>query len=107
MIKHWPSTDKGIALFSAEAELWAAARALGEAKGLKPLGQDFGKGIRVRVFVGAHAAIGLGHRSGLGQAWHTETAELWIHGALRRQKFEFAEGSHEHNPAGLITKPVP
>ena len=107
MIKHWSSTQKAIALSSAEAELYAATRALSEAKGLKSLGMDFGESLSIRAYVDAQATIGLSHRAGLGKARHIETAELWIQDALERREFELLKIPGEQNPADILTKPVP
>lgn len=41
-ITGWSSTQKAIALPSAEAKLYAAPRVINEAKGLKSAGKDFG-----------------------------------------------------------------
>lgn len=60
----------------------AAKEALSEAKGLQVSGRGFGDDLRARTFIDARATIGLSHPAVWGKAWHRETAELWIQGAL-------------------------
>lgn len=74
LIKHCSSTQKTIALSSAEAELYSATRASSEAQGLKCIGEDFGESLAIRAYVGAQATIGLSRHAGLGKARHIETA---------------------------------
>lgn len=74
MVKHWSSTQKASALSSAEAELYAATRALTEANP------------RVKALVDAQTTIGLSRRSGLGKARHAATAELWIQDLWSRRR---------------------
>lgn len=67
MMKHWSSTQKGIALSSVEAALYSATRALSEAKGLQCLAMDFGEDLRIRAHVDDQATIGLNHRARWGR----------------------------------------
>lgn len=53
MIKHWSSSKKAIAPSSAEAELYAATRALSEAKGLKSIGEVCGECLEIRAYMDA------------------------------------------------------
>lgn len=56
-IKHWSSTQKAIALSSSEVELYAATRAISEAKGLRSLVRDLVESLRVLAWVGARSGL--------------------------------------------------
>lgn len=55
--KHRSATHRAIALPSAGAELYAAPRAISEAKRLMSLGEDFGEHFRAVVLVDGQATI--------------------------------------------------
>lgn len=104
--KHWSSTQTGIALSPAQAELYAATRASNETKGLKSYGQDSGEILRLVPWVDAQAMFGLTFRSGLGKACHIERAEKWIQDFVERGECELRRVGGEHPPANMHTKPV-
>lgn len=60
-IKPASSTQTMFALSLAEADVRAATRAFGEAKGLKPIGEEFGESLQIRTHVDAQATIALSH----------------------------------------------
>lgn len=78
---------------SPEAELYAATRALSDAKGLKSSSMDVGEDPRIRANLDVQATAGLRHRAGLGKARDKETAELRIQGTLERQEWSRLEVS--------------
>lgn len=104
MIKHWLSTQKAIAVSSAEAEVHAATRELREAKGLKPMRNDIGERLSICSCVDAQATIGLRCHAGFGKARDLETAGFWIQDALDRRVYDLCNIASKLKPAGALTK---
>ena len=66
-MKSWSSTQKTIAMSSAEAELYAMIKASAEAVGFQPLMMDLGVEAEIVLHVDSSAAIGMSNRSGIGK----------------------------------------
>ena len=107
VIKHWSSTQKAIATSSQEAELYAAVKALSEAKGIQSLVRDFGEELGLELLIDAQAVVDLANRQGLGRARHVDVGFLWIQEALEREEFRLTKVHGKYNPADVLTKPVP
>lgn len=105
-ILHWASTLETIAFLSAGAELYAAARALSEAKALKSLlgPGHWRRASRLLCFRGRSSRIS--RRAGRGKAGRLNTAGLLTQDALERRAFELGKVGGHHHPAGVPTKPV-
>lgn len=89
MINRWSPTQRAIAVSPAEADLHAAMRTLSETT-LKHLG--------AKTFARIFAS---------GPRHTIETAEIWGPGRVRAPGVGVVEVDGEHNPADVLTKPVP
>ena len=67
LVKSWSSTQRTIALSSAEAERYAIVKGVAQAKGINSLLADFGFTANCEINTAASAAPGIVHRTGLGK----------------------------------------
>ena len=72
-IKHWSTTQTGIALSSGEAEFAGVIRGAGQGLGYQALLRDFGVSTSLRVWTDSSAAMGICNRQGLGKLRHLDT----------------------------------
>ena len=103
-VKHWSSTQPGIALSSGEAEYNGVVRGAGQGLGFQALLRDLGLEIPLRVWTDSSAAIGICGRQGLGKLRHLDTHTLWVQQAVRTGRFQLRKVPGEQNPADLLTK---
>lgn len=97
-IKRRSSTKKAIVMSSAEAELYAATRAISEAIGLKSLGRGFRESVRIVRWADAQATIGLRK---------LDTSRRPRCGSkMERGESELRKLAGEDNPADVLKKPV-
>ena len=104
LIKSWSSTQKNIALSSAEAELYAMVKAASQTKGFISLMADFGIELKATICSDATAAISIAHRQGLGKLRHVEVQYLWIQGEVAEKKLKIFKIPTKENTADLMTK---
>ena len=78
VIKTLSRTQNNMALSSAEAELYAEAKAASETLGLASTLKDLGMSCPARVMGDASAALGIINRKGLGKVRHIDTNWLWL-----------------------------
>ena len=78
LIRCWSSTQKTIALSSAEAELTALVKTSCEAIGLSQLVLEWGIEVKAEVMVDASAALGVVNRRGSGKLRHVRIGQLWV-----------------------------
>jgi len=103
-IKHWSTTQTGIALSSGEAEFAGVIRGSGQGLGYQALLRDAGVELPLRVWTDSSAAIGICNRQGLGKLRHLDTHTLWIQQAVRTKRVDLRKVDGEKNPADLLTK---
>ena len=77
-MKHWSSTQTGIALSSGEAEFAGVLRGAGQGLGYQALLKDLGVDVPLRVWTDSSAAIGICNRQVLRKLRGFETHTLWI-----------------------------
>ena len=106
MIKHWPSTQKTIALSSGEAELAGIVKGAAEGMGLVSVARDLGVETQLRVCAASSAAIGIRRRSGIGRVRHLAVGQLWVQERVRAGDFDLVKWPGERNPADVLTKVV-
>ncbi len=77
-----------VALSSAEAELYAAAKAAGELLGVDSLMSDLGWALKEapEIRTASSAARGIAGRNGLGQTRHIEVRRLWLQESTEKKK---------------------
>ena len=105
-IKGWSSTQAGIALSSAEAELVAMTKAISETMGIGNMAADWGRKIKGVVYADSSAALAIADRKGSGKLRHINIRMLWIQEQERKEEVETRKISGEVNPADLMTKYV-
>ena len=103
-VKHWSSTQPGVALSSGEAEYNGVVRGAGQGLGFQALLRDMGFDVPLRVWTDSSAAIGICSRQGLGKLRHLDTHTLWVQQAVRTGRFQLRKVPGECNPADLLTK---
>ena len=123
MLHHWSSTQATIALSSAEAELNAAVKAIGETLGLKHMMEEMGKQSVISVSIDSSAAKGMLSRVGCGKVKHLECRQLWVQDCVENREVQVlkvpravnisdamthhwsaADGAKHFRKAGLIWK---
>ena len=77
LIKHWRSTQKAVALSSAEAELCGIVRGTTEALGIQSVGQHLGLSMPLSVHGDSAAPVGLCKRAGVGWVTHLGSKETF------------------------------
>ena len=105
-IKSYSTTQKIIALSSAEAELYGMIKGSAHSLGLKSLVADFGISTKIEIHTDASAAMGIANRKGLGKLRHIETNQLWIQDKVRDGTSRIHKCKGTENPADSLTKPV-
>ena len=104
LVKSWATTQKNIALSSAEAELYALVKGAAQTKGLISLIRDFGIELEAVVCSDASAALSIVQRQGLGKLRHVEVQYLWVQGEVAEKRLKvFKVGTHD-NITDLMTK---
>ena len=103
-IKGWSSTQAGIALSSAEAELGAMTKAMAETMGIGNMIQDLGRSMKGVVYADSSAALAIADRKGSGKLRHINIRVLWIQEKERRGEVELRKLNGAVNPADLMTK---
>ena len=104
LIKSWATTQKNVALSSAEAELYALVKGAAQTKGLISLMADFGHCLEATVHSDASAAISIVHRQGLGKMRHMEVQYLWVQSEVAEGRLRDYKVPTTDNPADLLTK---
>ena len=103
-IKGWSSTQAGIALSSAEAELVAMTKAVAETMGIANMIRDLGHDKKGVVYADSSAALAIADRKGSGKLRHINIRMLWIQEQERKEIVETRKIRGEVNPADLMTK---
>ena len=103
-IKGWSSTQAGIALSSAEAELVAMTKAIAETMGISNMVRDLGRTMKGIVHADSSAALAIADRKGSGKLRHIKIRMLWIQEQERKKEVETRKIQGEVNPADLMTK---
>ena len=104
LIKSWSSTQRSIALSSAEAELVAAVKTSTELIGLLQLAEDWLLSMSGQVLVDSSAALGVVKRRGNGKLRHIRVGMLWIQERSESGDLVFLKVPGAINPADLMTK---
>eukprot|EP00969_Alexandrium_andersonii_P234779 10366481-Alexandrium_andersonii.AAC.1 len=86
-IKHWPTTQKTIALSSGEAELAGVAKGAADGLGLAAIARDLGFSASLEVCADSSAAIGICRRTGIGRVRHLAVGQPWVQGRVRSGDF--------------------
>ena len=103
-LKSWSSTQSGIALSSAEAEVVAMTKSIAETMGIANMVQDLGRSLKGIVFADSSAALAIADRKGSGKLRHINIRMLWIQEQVRKDNVETRKVWGEVNPADLMTK---
>ena len=104
-IKGWSNRQSSVAMSSAEAEYYAATKAMSEALGVKSLMHEMGWDVGpIEVRVDASAAIGMLSRRGLGKTKHIQVRYLWVQEEVAMKQFFLKQVAGTENPADVLTK---
>ena len=103
-IKHWSTTQGGIALSSAEAELYGIVKATVQGMGLQSVARDLGEEITMDVHTDSSAAIGVCNRKGIRKVRNFDTNLLWVQDKVKQGVLKINKVQGERNPADLFTK---
>ena len=105
-IKHWSSTQTGVALSSGEAEFYGLVSNTAATLGLISILKDWGWIFRGQVLMDATAAIAIGSRRGLGKIKHIDTAYLWVQHVYNEGKLTLGKRDTKSMLADFLTKAV-
>ena len=103
MVKHWSKLQSGVALSSAEAELYACNRAATELLGLRQLCQDLGEQKSAQCMIDASACKSMLSRTGVGKSKHIEIGELWLQEKVERGAIAIHKVGRAHNCSDAFT----
>lgn len=106
VVKTWSVSQKGVALSSAEAELYAANKGAAAAMGVQSIANDFWDEVRVVLRVDSSAAIGVVARRGLGRLRHVHAQELWVQQEVREGRLGLLKTPGPESIADMLTKHV-
>ena len=101
-LKAYTRKQKVIAKRSAEAELYAAALGVSEAKGVESMMCDLGFAVKPVLAIDEHIL----HRQGIGKLKHVDVPYLWVQDEIRSQRLRVRRVRSEENVADLGTKPL-
>ena len=104
LLKTWCKQQTVVATSSAEAELYAASKAISEAIAVQSLLSDLGVDAHVHVYTDSSSALSLIQRTGLGKAKHIDVHRLWLQDQNKSKKVAFSKVAGDSNPADLMTK---
>lgn len=99
------TTQKIIALSSAEAEYYALVHGACRALGFQSIAADLGWTFDVRVHVDASAGKAIAGRRGLGSVRHLDVKCLWVQDLVADGRLTLAKICGTRNPADILTKP--
>ena len=103
-IKGWSSTQKTIALSTAEAELTAVVKCSCEVIGVTQLAEDWNMSLTGDIFVDSSAALGVVARKGAGRLRHVRVGQLWVQQKAEDKELMYKKVKGSQNPADLMTK---
>jgi len=95
-----------VALSTDEAEVYAIVIGSSIGLGMKPLLGDLGHRAKAKLSADATTGNSLASRRGLGQISHIEVSEIWIQGAVKKERIDLAKSKRPFDLAGLFTKHV-
>ena len=104
LLKAWSKTQQTVALSSAEAELYACVKGIGELLGARSILRDFGILTSGHVLGDASAALGIIRRHGLGRLRHIDCGYLWVQEQSATKAVSFDKVKGDQNPADSQTK---
>ena len=106
-IRTYSKPQSVIAKSSTESELYAVVRSSTEGLGIISLFKDFGMhNAKVRLGMGASAAIGTAQRTGPNNVRHVEVDVLWIQEHVARRMLPIGKIPGPQKPSYLCTKTV-
>ena len=90
-----------------EAEVGGVGGGGREELGVERVGRDVGGELEPEGDADSSAAIGRCRRSGIGKVRHLAVAQLWVQDLVRAKACRLHKVLGTHNPADLMTKPLP
>ena len=106
LIKHWSSTQTGLALSSGEAEYYGLVKGASVAMGIRSMLSEVGIEMKIRVSTDASAAKGIASRRGLGKVRQIEVHQLWVQDKVANGEIEVRKVDGKTNLADMLTKHV-
>ena len=103
-LKSWASTQKKVALSSAEAELAACIKASCETIGAIQLAASLDRDVGGEVFVDSSAALAVVHRKGTGKLRHVRVGQLWVQQTAEEETVGCKKIHGKKSPADICTK---
>jgi hypothetical protein len=105
-IKSWSSTQKTVALSTAEAELTALVKCSCELIGILQMAAEWNLPLQGELFADSSAALGVVGRKGAGKLRHVRVGQLWIQEKAESGALQFHKVRGDSNVADLLTKPL-
>ena len=103
LVHHWSSTQKVVALSSAEAELNAIVKSMTEILCLMNMMKECGRDPKGQILTDSSAANGIVHRQGCGKVKHLESRQFWVQGIVGAGKVTCTKVARLNNPADALT----
>ena len=102
-LKHWSKNQGGVALSSAEAELYAQVKGCTEGLGMQTMFGELGVNTGIVSKTDSSAARGVILRQGTGRIKHIALNQLWIQEQASNQTLRYIKIPREANISDLMT----
>ena len=103
LLKHWSKTQAGVALSSAEADLYAIVKGSIEGIGVQSLMRELGHRVKIVVSTDSAAARGAILQSGVSRMKHVSINQMWVQEKAARNLIEYKKVERARNPSDLMT----
>ena len=103
LVHHLSSTQKVVALSSAEAELNAIVKRMTEILCLMNMMKECGRDPKGQILTDSSAANGIVHRQGCGKVKHLECRQHWVQVIVGEGKVTCTKVARLNNPADVLT----
>ena len=104
LIKSYSSTQKTVALSSAEAELTAVVKCSCETIGITQLAYDWGLELTGSIYTDSSSALAVVKRKGAGKLRHVRVGQLWVQQKHEDGELSYGKVAGDSNPADMLTK---
>ena len=103
-LRTWSSTQRTVAMSSAEAEYNALIDGVQRGFGVQTMLAELGVEVEVVMYTDSSAAKSFASQRGLSRMRHMDVRKLWLQEEVRQGKVKLIKVRGDTNPADLMTK---
>ena len=103
-LRTWSTTQRTVAMSSAEAEYNSLIEGVQRSLGVQTMLAELGVVVKIIVYTDSSAAKSFASQRGLGRMRHMEVRKLWLQEEVRQGRVRLAKVRGDANPADLLTK---